>query len=654
MSRFEIERGHDGPARRGRWVSPVGIIETPFLLGPPNIKDVDAVYIVPDHDILTQVSQPTVLVMPTLLSGRSAGEDILSERSPLVAAPSVVGASAVSSEMVTALIREQLHMAGDHDDPSRVVLRLPPIDDMALLGPLVTEAHNIGVRAALLQFDGMLGRRDLNSVIIRSMLPRNWLTIAVGSIEPCLVPLLSYIGIDGFDVSRADEAARRHERLWQNGTECVTSIHDARFCACTACTMATDSAEGDLESVLRGHNIHIYRTVLSEAVHARSRGLLRWLVESMTHVSPGMATFLRRVDRAVYPYIEEFTPTVGPSYLPLIGPESYHAAAVARFRQRLAERYSPPEDKQIVLLLPCSARKPYSESRSHRRFIETIESALQGARSAVAEVVITSPLGVVPRELERLYPAAQYDIPVTGDWDAEEIRIAAEALRTHLSKFSSDVVVVAHTSGGYADVLRAAQDDIDQSIIYTIQGGSATSDEALESLRETLSDVGGLLGLQVSYEGRSDRRRRRPRNALVGETLRATADFQFGPGAGSLLVPDSARLRGRLYATVTCTVEGQQLCSYVGSTGLLSLTLAGARRISSLGNYWVRFDGETLRGGSLFAVAVTDADPLIRPGDEVIVLNTDGEVVGVGRSEMSGREMCEFDNGRAVSIRHKE
>jgi uncharacterized protein with predicted RNA binding PUA domain len=55
----------------------------------------------------------------------------------------------------------------------------------------------------------------------------------------------------------------------------------------------------------------------------------------------------------------------------------------------------------------------------------------------------------------------------------------------------------------------------------------------------------------------------------------------------------------------------------------------------------------------VFSVAVLGADPNIRPGDEVVVISPDDEVLGVGRSEMSGIEMCEFEKGRAVSVRHK-
>ena len=76
-------------------------------------------------------------------------------------------------------------------------------------------------------------------------------------------------------------------------------------------------------------------------------------------------------------------------------------------------------------------------------------------------------------------------------------------------------------------------------------------------------------------------------------------------------------------------------------------------RIAELENNWVRFEGKEVKGGSIFAVAIKDADPYVRPGDEVIVKNQDGAVVAVGRSEMSGREMSDFQKGRAVTVRHK-
>jgi len=468
------------------------------------------------------------------------------------------------------------------------------------------------------------------------------IALAAGRIEPGLIPLLYYTGFDMIDIGYAEESAANGLRLWKNGIEKIELEKERRYCSCSACAKLDTTTPEDLQSVLLEHNLSIYRSVLSEAKEAMRSGRLRWLVESSTHNSPAQASLVRLVNRELYPFIEEFSPTTGPEALPVIGSESYHAPVVRRFRSFVANRYSPPENKSIILLLPCSAKKPYSDSKSHRRLAAVLESAVLGMESRVAEVILTSPLGLVPRELERIYPAGQYDIPVTGDWDSEEIEIGSNALVAHLRKFSDSSVVIAHVSGGYLDIVRAAEPKIEQSLIYTTHEGRATSRESLNALAESLSELKEILSLTGG-----------PRTELK-EIVSATADYQFGPGAGRMLAPEHAALKGKTYKQILCSVDGEQVCSYIAESGTLSLTLAGGRLLAPLNRYWVRLDVTKIKGGSIFAVGVQEADNAIRPGDEVIVINNTGEVIAVGRSEMSGREMCELKRGRAVSVRHKK
>jgi archaeosine synthase len=468
------------------------------------------------------------------------------------------------------------------------------------------------------------------------------MAVAVGRIEPGLIPLLHYTGFDIIDIDHAQEAAASSHRLWKNGFEKIEIGTNRRFCSCPACAKLDTANQEDLPGILLEHNLNIYMSVISESKEAMKSGRLRWLVESTTHNSPAYASLVRLVNRELYSFIEEFSPTTGPDALPVIGSESYNAPVVRRFRDFVADRYTAPENKPIVLLLPCSARKPYSDSKSHRRFSSVIESALGGMESRVAEVILTSPLGLVPRELERIYPAGQYDIPVTGDWDSEEIEIGSNALVTHLRKFSASSVVIAHVSGGYLDIVRAAESKIEQSLIYTTPENRATSRESLDALQESLSELREIMSISGG-----------PRTELE-EIVRATADYQFGRGAGEALVPEHARLKGKPYRLILCSIDGEQVCSYVAESGALSLTLAGGRLLVPLNRYWVRLDVPRIKGGSIFAVGIQEADYAIRPGDEVIVINNSNEVIAVGRSEMSGREMCELKRGRAVSVRHKK
>ena len=92
--------------------------------------------------------------------------------------------------------------------------------------------------------------------------------------------------------------------------------------------------------------------------------------------------------------------------------------------------------------------------------------------------------------------------------------------------------------------------------------------------------------------------------------------------------------------------------------GLFSLSIAGAKRIVENARdakcfVTVRKDVSKFiaEGGDVFAVHVVDADGEIRPKDEVIVLDEDGNVLAVGRAVLSGEEMKVFRCGVAVKVR---
>jgi archaeosine synthase len=664
MNLFDPGRGHDGPARIGAVRIGGLTLETPLLTGHQEASAGILPYGVlgrfqprrgspPTSVHQISVDSPSLIAIPQITDTPPVSGQITNRM--LLIPPSLLSLEQASQGGGDLLLEYQFEFLQNSDlvDPSRAVLRVPTSTESKAFQRWITQFGDLGVRAAAFVFDGGLGPSDLSSLALRTKLTADWVAVALGRIPPSLVPLLFYMGFDIFDTGHAVEAAEEGRRLWPMDSEILKPRSPSigvqkryRYCPCSACTRLRLKAEGheeavSLPSILEQHNLQVYRQVLSESLDALLSGRLRRLVESYTHSSPSHASLLRRVDRNLYSYLEEFTPTTGPVEIDLIGPESYNAPAVRRFREYVATRYIPPPGKKLVLLLPCSARKPYSDSKSHKRYLSVVESALGRNNSAISQAILTSPLGLVPRELERSYPASVYDIPVTGDWDHEEIQIGAEALKKHLDKFDDDAVIVAHVSGGYVEIVKTAEPGIRQSVIYTTPEDPPSRADSLRALEETLRDLRAHLDL------------REEASKHLREIVSATVDYQFGSGAGGLLLVPEAILRGKPYGMILCKVDGAQVCSYIGASGTVSLTLEGAEMIKPLRRYWVRLEAPRVKGGNVFAVGVQEADSRIRPGDEVIVLNASDEVVAVGKSEMSGREMCELARGRAVSIRHK-
>src|SRR5437762_537235 len=121
-----------------------------------------------------------------------------------------------------------------------------------------------------------------------------------------------------------------------------------------------------------------------------------------------------------------------------------------------------------------------SGSRSNRRFRDAILATANP--SVVHEVIVTSPLGLIPRELERFHPARDYDIPVTGDWSRDEAAIVIEDLSAFLAANRYDAVV-AHL-GAEAPIVHEALSDA----LFSTKD-HPTSEDSLVALTRTLDQV---------------------------------------------------------------------------------------------------------------------------------------------------------------------
>ena len=124
--------------------------------------------------------------------------------------------------------------------------------------------------------------------------------------------------------------------------------------------------------------------------------------------------------------------------------ESLNRPEAVRWRQRM-EMMEPLGD--TVVLLPCSMKKPYSDSKSHQKFRKLTRS--------FQELIVTSPFGICTRELENTFPIQSYDVSTTGSWSADEI----EATGRLIAKYCEGKNIVANLAGGYLESLEAYVDD---------------------------------------------------------------------------------------------------------------------------------------------------------------------------------------------------
>ena len=215
--------------------------------------------------------------------------------------------------------------------------------------------------------------------------------------------------------------------------------------------------------------------------------------------------------------------------------ESLLRPEAVRWRDRI-DLLEPMGD--VVVILPCSMRKPYSLSRSHRIFMM--------ATGDVQEVILTSPFGICPREMERTYPIQSYDVSTTGDWSYEEIEVVGKCLKKYVGKKEA----IAHVTGGYKEVCENYLDDC----VYTCTNNKTTSRESIENLKKEVRKYPKI-----------------PKKDKKLHTLRSIARYQFNSTQADLMIPRDSKIIGRFNKRII--YDGKHISTLLSRTGLYSLNI---------------------------------------------------------------------------------
>ena len=485
--------------------------------------------------------------------------------------------------------------------------------------------RDLGVDAYILSdASGFVGHgAGLKDAIIRTKeaLPADTALVASGVATPRNVATLAYAGVDAFDAKLAKIKGSQGKYLTSDDEAFLEDL-DEPPCACPACQQPR--AEFTRADCI-DHNVAALRAELRRVRERIRAGRLRDYIEGQARHDNWLTAAFREFD-SQYSYLETHTPVVRNTELAAATSDSLRRVEIQRFADRVTSRYRNRFDNPLVLV-PCSARKPYSDSQSHGQFHDVI--AYRGHT-----VSMTSPIGVVPQELELTYPAQHYDSVVTGRWSEDEKEFVAAVLRRYLDRNDYSRVIAHVPEHGYRDIVERVETDSDLDFEYTVEGHPTDTD--------SLGNLAAALEGELKY-GKRERQH---------NTVKAIADYQFGPDAGDALFGDiEIRTTGRYPKLQVRDDDGEQLATMVPQYGVLALTLAGADR-------WVDSDAPTklveidgfVPHGSVLAPGVVEASDDIRPGDEVVIRGP--KAFGIGRAEMSGPEMAESTRGVASEVRH--
>jgi len=485
---------------------------------------------------------------------------------------------------------------------------------------------------------------------------------------PCLatpqnLPLLVYLGVDIVDNILPIVEAYNGTYMLGEGMLDFETIRELP-CNCSICSeYAPEEVKAmniDKKAELIGlHNTFALEnqiTLVREQIRSEN---LRNFVEARTKTDPELTAMLRFADvneefKRKYPLFKRSKALF--TSLELNRPE------VTNFFEKSISAYDPAG--KTLLLLPCSATKPYSFSKTHIALKRMVN--LRG----VNEIIISSPL-VSPREFELCYPVVNYDTTVTGEWTDDEINFVADKLSKFIMKGGFNKII-AHVEKDYERIVQKAIEkigysteadaEIDVEIVYTGKGG-ILSKKAIENLKRELKSAervkfnlySEIFTHMARYQFGLDLRHI---SHLSYHSHRSDSDpFQCNPSGKFKIGGKYPNLELYRDSESGTAKTRERIMRIDMRFGMLDIDLPLAEEVlfneceihkNPEGIPRVKID-EFVPKGTIFAPGVDEANSYIKPNDIIIFSNK--KAFGVGLAKMYGEEMVEVESGHAIEVR---
>lgn len=522
--------------------------------------------------------------------------------------------------------------------------------------PLIQNHGNI----ILLNFQDMFNNfgkfKDILGVIsqVNCKLDKNIALMVSGRILPKHYPILVYLGIDIVDSSFLIHLSSEN---FYDTIEHLLPIYKIQYlpCSCVACIgklreLLEKKDSPQKTDLICMHNLITAKNYMNKIIQYLKTEDYRAFVEKTSLDDMNMISMLKILDRHYSELLRNGTPLIQEKKRTIncLGASSYFRPDFLEFRERTIRNFEPELWTKLIILLPCSAKKPYSQSKSHKRFYEVIRKFADFP--TFQEIILTSPLGAIPRQLEDIYPVNSYDISVTGVWDSEEKTITENMLARLLQKYDKGIVVIGHLEEEYRDIVKRVMQSTQHEYYFsTIENGN-TSMESLMSLKKLIQ----------KYKDKFKPEKDILKEGILLKTwtrkCMKIADYQFGHGAGQKLFSNGIITKKNRQNTQIDLIDfktREKLAILKLVAGQMLLTIKGAKKFKPFkdNKNVVVFNGDKISGNTLFRPGIIEYDPTILPNSCVIILNQDKvNVIGVGLSIVGSNYITNSKTGRIIKV----
>ena len=316
-----------------------------------------------------------------------------------------------------------------------------------------------------------------------------------GAGHPIMFSLAVALGCDLFDSAAYALYARENRYMTENGTWRLSEL-DYFPCQCPRCSGTTpqetmEKPQKEREIFLAEHNLYVCATELKRVKQAIKDGRLWEHVEMRTHSHPALFTALKKVEKN-QDFIEKYSPASKKSGLFFYNNVGLARPEVNHYKKRIKKRYSPPENSRILLLAPQTRKKPFHKAYEFKIVKQAAKSLGEGVAGKVHVCFYAAPFGVIPMELDEVYPLSQHEIALP--LDQETIKQVAIQTAEYIMQQNYETVILLHNSEQWGKTIKThchkacQKKGIDFETVNSETGGKNILIRLDKVLRKHLSD----------------------------------------------------------------------------------------------------------------------------------------------------------------------
>lgn len=307
------------------------------------------------------------------------------------------------------------------------------------MGKLPFQIHALGSPTAVMEryvFDVLV---DM-IVAAKTNLPPERPLHLFGAGHPFMFSLAVALGCDLFDSAAYALYAREDRYLMEHGTARLNEL-EYLPCSCPVCAKNNPNdllakPKAEKQRLLAEHNLYVSFAELRRIKQAIREGRLWEHLEMRAHSHPALLQALKHL-RKYEDFLEENSPVTKNSGLFFYNSVGLCRPEVVRHRKRMLERYAPPKNAKVFILLPQTPTKPFSKSREWRNIIAKVRRELGEKSARIHFCTYAAPFGLVPHELDEVYPLSQHEVAMpldkeTVDYVGQQVEAFIE--RTHYKR----------------------------------------------------------------------------------------------------------------------------------------------------------------------------------------------------------------------------